>query len=67
MIYISHEKKPMLEEFTFNYIIGLTTTNIVDFLWVYKTSYHLLTSPIPSPHPITQQQKVTLERNKIDC
>ena len=57
---------------------GFATTHVVDFLWVCKTSYHLLISPpptnlpnsLPSPYHSTchapQQQRVTLERNKID-
>ena len=57
---------------------GFATTHLVDFLWDFKTSYHLLIFPLPtnlpnslpspchSTYDAPQQQRVTLERNKID-
>ena len=56
---------------------GFATTHVVDFLWVFKTSYHLLIFPpptnlpnsLPSPYHskchAPQQQRVTLHWREI--
>ena len=58
-------------------VSGFATSHLVDFLWVFKTSYHLLIFPpptnlpnsLPAPYHSTchapQQQRVTLERIKL--
>ena len=46
-------------------LLYTSTTHVVVFLWVYKTSYHLLISPTPTNLP--NMLKIHTGENKIDC